>query len=85
MLLLGEATSALDNRTEEKVSIALARLCKGKTTVTVTHRLSSIISADQIFVLESGGVIETGDHANLMAADGLYSKLFKSQKQSFGD
>lgn len=85
IILLDEATSALDHRTEEKVTTALARLCKGKTTVTVAHRLSSVISADQIFVLESGGVIETGDHASLMAADGLYAKLFKSQKQSFGD
>ena len=85
IILLDEATSALDHRTEQKVTTALARLCKGKTTVTVAHRLSSVVSADQIFVLESGGVIETGDHANLMAADGLYSKLFKSQKQSFGD
>ena len=85
IILLDEATSALDHRTEERVITALARLCKGKTTVTVAHRLSSVISADQIFVLESGGVIETGDHASLMAADGLYAKLFKSQKQSFGD
>jgi len=83
ILILDEATSALDQRTEERVQEALGRLSNGRTTIMVAHRLSSVVSADKIFVLEQGRVVETGNHETLMAAGGLYATLFGAQKRGY--
>lgn len=83
IVLLDEATSALDQKTEDKVKRALGRLSKGKTTIMVAHRLSSVIDADQIYVLEGGALVEQGTHDALIAKRGLYAQLFESQKQSY--
>ncbi|ABV95281.1 ATPase [Dinoroseobacter shibae DFL 12 = DSM 16493] len=85
IILLDEATSALDQKTEDKVKRALGRLARGKTTIMVAHRLSSVIDADRIYVLETGALVEQGTHAELLAKNGLYAQLFDSQKQSYGN
>ena len=83
ILLLDEATSALDQATEERIKTALDRLTKGKTTIVVAHRLSSVVDADQIFVLEKGALIEKGKHEELLAENGLYAQLYGAQKQGY--
>lgn len=79
VLLLDEATSALDPESEAKVKDALARLMRGRTTLVVAHRLSTIRSADRIVVLERGRVVETGSHDELVAARGRYAELHRVQ------
>ncbi|MEM8919875.1 MAG: ABC transporter ATP-binding protein, partial [Pseudomonadota bacterium] len=79
ILLLDEATSALDAQSEDKVKTALARLSEGRTTLVVAHRLSTVRSADRIYVLNKGRVAEVGDHDTLAAAGGLYADLVKLQ------
>ena len=76
ILLLDEATSALDTTSERLVQDALARLMKGRTTIVVAHRLSTVVDADRIYVLDQGQVAETGTHASLMAQGGLYASLY---------
>ena len=83
ILLLDEATSALDQRTEEKVKAALERVAKGRTTVIVAHRLSIVTDADWIYVLDQGRIAEQGSHADLMALDGLYAAMYRSQKTAY--
>ncbi|QIE45738.1 ABC transporter ATP-binding protein [Pseudohalocynthiibacter aestuariivivens] len=83
ILLLDEATSALDQATEERIKSALDRLTRGKTTIVVAHRLSSIADADRIFVLEAGKLVESGKHAELLDENGLYAQLYKAQKQGY--
>lgn len=83
ILLLDEATSALDQKTEDKVQRALARLSRGKTTIIVSHRLSSITQADQIFVLDNGQVLEAGSHADLITQKGQYFAMYSSQKRGY--
>jgi ABC-type multidrug transport system fused ATPase/permease subunit len=83
ILLLDEATSALDQATEERIKSALDRLTKGKTTIVVAHRLSSIADADRIFVLESGQLVEDGKHDALLAQDRLYARLYQAQKKGY--
>ncbi|GAB4299966.1 MAG: ABC transporter transmembrane domain-containing protein [Roseovarius sp.] len=83
ILLLDEATSALDQATEERIRAALARLTRGKTTVMVAHRLSSVADADRIFVLESGRLVEQGRHGELLARGGLYAQLYQAQKRGY--
>ena len=83
ILLLDEATSALDQATEERIKSALARLTKGKTTIVVAHRLSSVSDADRIFVLEAGQLVEQGQHEALLAENGLYAQLYKAQKKGY--
>ena len=81
ILLLDEATSALDQATEARIKSALTRLTKGRTTIVVAHRLSSIADADTIYVLEAGQLVEQGDHAELLAKSGYYAQLYQAQKQ----
>ena len=83
ILLLDEATSALDQGTEERIRAALDRLTKGKTTIVVAHRLSSVADADQIFVLEGGKLVEDGRHEALLKNGGLYAQLYKAQKKGY--
>ncbi|MEO8300994.1 MAG: ABC transporter ATP-binding protein [Rhizomicrobium sp.] len=77
ILLLDEATSALDAESERQVQESLARLMTGRTTIVIAHRLSTVVDADRIYVLERGQVAQSGNHAELMAADGLYANLYR--------
>jgi len=77
ILLLDEATSALDAESERQVQDALSRLMKGRTTIVIAHRLSTVVDADRIYVLERGGVVQSGSHTELMAAGGLYASLYR--------
>ena len=79
MLILDEATSSIDTRTELKIQNAFATMMKGRTSFIVAHRLSTIQSADVILVMKDGHIIEQGNHAQLLAADGFYAKLYNSQ------
>ncbi|MEA5017164.1 MAG: ABC transporter ATP-binding protein [Erysipelotrichaceae bacterium] len=79
ILILDEATSALDNATELLIQNALEELSKGRTTVVVAHRLSTIKAADEIIVITDHGIEERGDHHKLLAEDGIYAKLYNSQ------
>ncbi|CAF1055230.1 unnamed protein product [Rotaria sordida] len=80
-LLLDEATSALDNASEKIVQEALDRACKGRTTIVIAHRLTTIRKADQIYVLDNGSVIEQGTHETLMERDGgKYQAMVKRQQ-----
>jgi len=79
VLILDEATSALDTTSERLVQAALEPLMKHRTTIAIAHRLSTIISADVIFVLERGRLVESGTHADLLAAGGLYAQLYQQQ------
>ncbi len=79
ILILDEATSALDNTTEVLIQQSLDELCKGRTTLVVAHRLSTIRGADEIAVVIGGSVTERGTHEQLMATDGTYKKLYSLQ------
>jgi ATP-binding cassette subfamily B protein len=79
VLLLDEATSALDTVSEHVVQEAIDRLAHGRTTLTVAHRLSTIIDADVIHVVDGGRIVESGTHAELIAAGGLYADLAAQQ------
>lgn len=76
ILLLDEATSALDTQSERLVQTALERLQKGRTTIVVAHRLSTIMEADIIYVLDGGHIVESGNHAALVAKNGAYARLY---------
>ena len=77
LLILDEATANLDTLTEQAVQAALATLTAGRTTLTLTHRLAGLASADEIWVLEAGRAVEHGRHADLLARDGLYRRLWE--------
>lgn len=79
VLLLDEATSALDPESEELVKEALGRLMRGRTTLVVAHRLSTVRQADRIVVLERGSIVEQGTHDELLAAAGRYAHLHATQ------
>ena len=82
MLILDEATSNVDTRTEQRIQAAMRTLMKGKTCFVIAHRLSTIRSADNILVLDKGRVVEQGTHESLMAQKGFYRKLYDSQFDS---
>ena len=79
ILILDEATSALDNTTEILIQQSLDELCKGRTTLVVAHRLSTIKNADEIAVIADGRIVEQGDHETLLAKGGMYADLYKLQ------
>lgn len=79
ILILDEATSALDNTTEYMIQKSLEELCKGRTTIVVAHRLSTIKNADKILVLTDNGVEESGSHEELLNLNGIYSNLYNAQ------
>ena len=79
MLILDEATSSIDTRTEIKIQEAFAHMMKGRTSFIVAHRLSTIREADVILVMKDGNIIEQGSHEELLAANGFYAELYNSQ------
>ena len=79
LLILDEATSALDSASERYVQAALQPLMKGRTTIAIAHRLSTVMAADVIFVLDRGKIVEQGTHAQLIAKQGLYAMLYQEQ------
>ena len=79
LLVLDEATSALDPQTEAAIGRTLAELAGDRTIVSVTHRLASIVRADRIFVLQHGALVEDGRHADLLAAGGVYARMWETQ------
>ena len=80
ILILDEATSALDTGTEREIQAELARLGQGRTVLTIAHRLSTVVDADEILVIEDGRVAERGPHAELIALDGRYAALWRRQE-----
>jgi len=79
LLILDEATSALDAESEHLVKDALDRLMKGRTTLIIAHRLSTVMGANRVMVLEGGRVVQSGSHSTLMGQDGLYKRLVERQ------
>jgi ATP-binding cassette subfamily B protein len=79
IVILDEATAHLDSESEVAVQDALARALEGRTSLVIAHRLSTILNADKVLVVEDGRVVETGTHAELLARDGLYAELYRTQ------
>ena len=79
MLILDEATSSVDTRTEVLIQRAMDELTKGRTSFVIAHRLSTIKNADKILVLRDGDVVESGTHKELMQRGGFYAELYNSQ------
>ena len=85
ILLLDEATSALDTRTEQDILATLKRVSANRTTIAIAHRLSTIADADLINVMESGRIVEQGNHAELLRRDGLYAEMWNRQQSEDAD
>ena len=83
ILLLDEATSALDSEVEAAIQQSLYRLMEGKTVVAIAHRLSTIAAMDRLIVMDQGRIVETGDHKSLLAAGGIYARLWAHQSGGF--
>jgi ABC-type multidrug transport system fused ATPase/permease subunit len=81
LLVLDEATSALDAESEALVQEALERLMVGRTTLIIAHRLSTVMGADRVIVLDGGGIVQSGPHAHLVKQEGLYRRLVEKQFQ----
>ncbi|MBR2594861.1 MAG: ATP-binding cassette domain-containing protein, partial [Solobacterium sp.] len=79
LLILDEATSSVDTRTEQIVQDAMNKLTEGRTSFTIAHRLSTIRDADIILVMKDGDIVETGNHEELLARNGFYADLWNSQ------
>ena len=79
MLILDEATSSIDTRTEIRIQKAFNTLMEGRTSFIVAHRLSTIRNADVILVMRDGNIVEQGDHESLLAKNGFYAELYRSQ------
>ncbi|MBB6353275.1 ABCB family ABC transporter ATP-binding protein/permease [Aminobacter aganoensis] len=82
ILMLDEATSALDTQTEQEIQSALDLVSKGRTTLVIAHRLSTVISADEIIVLADGSIAERGTHAELLGKRGLYASMWDRQREA---
>jgi ATP-binding cassette subfamily B protein len=82
ILLLDEATSALDSFTEKEIQDALEKISRGRTTLVIAHRLSTVINADEILVIDRGVIVERGHHDQLLAADGVYAALWNRQREA---
>ena len=79
LLILDEATSNVDTRTEELIQMSMDKLVEGRTSFVIAHRLSTIRNADLILVMKDGNIIESGDHEELMKKGGFYAELYNSQ------
>ena len=82
ILIFDEATSALDTHTEREIQAALKEVSRGHTTLVIAHRLSTVVDADEIIVLGEGAIAERGSHASLLAAGGLYARMWQRQQES---
>ncbi|MBO1075788.1 ABCB family ABC transporter ATP-binding protein/permease [Roseomonas marmotae] len=82
ILILDEATSALDTRTEQEIQTALRGVSAGRTTLVIAHRLSTVVEADEIMVLQDGQIAERGNHISLMARGGLYAQMWRRQSEA---
>ena len=81
MLIFDEATSALDSKTERALQLELSGLAQNRTTLIIAHRLSTIVHADQILVMDHGRIVERGNHAELISANGVYAQMWQMQRQ----
>src|SRR5208283_1032124 len=81
ILMLDEATSALDTHTEQEISAALRAVARHRTTLVIAHRLSTVVDADEIIVLQDGKIAEHGSHAGLLAKGGLYARMWALQAE----
>jgi ATP-binding cassette subfamily B protein len=82
LLILDEATSALDTRTEQEIQAALRDVARNRTTLVIAHRLSTVVEADEIIVLQEGAIAERGTHGGLIAAGGLYADMWRRQSEA---
>jgi ABC-type transport system involved in Fe-S cluster assembly fused permease/ATPase subunit len=81
ILIFDEATSALDSKSEKAIQAELDRIAEGRTTLVIAHRLSTVMDADQILVLDHGDIVERGTHRVLVAAEGVYAQMWRLQQQ----
>ena len=80
ILVFDEATSSLDSRSEKAIQSALENVSENTTTLIIAHRLSTVVNADEILVLDQGRIVERGTHNELVARDGLYTQMWELQK-----
>jgi ATP-binding cassette subfamily B protein len=78
ILILDEATSSIDLQTEQLIQDGMRRLLKGRTAFVIAHRLSTVVNADHIIVIEDGQIVEQGNHTQLLAKRGVYSRLYRA-------
>lgn len=79
IVILDEATAHLDSESEAAVQLALSTALAGRTSLVIAHRLSTVLSADQVLVLDAGNIVQSGTHAELLARGGLYAELYRTQ------
>ena len=85
ILILDDSTSSVDTETEKEIQRALENLVRGRTTIAVAHRLSTLRKADRLVVLDRGRVAEIGSHTNLLAQEGIYARLYQAQLRQHED
>lgn len=81
-MMFDEATSALDTRTEREIQNSLDEVSRDRTTLMIAHRLSTVVAADEILVLEDGRIVERGRHGALLARDGIYAAMWRRQQEA---